>query len=125
MGQQDRICVVGGGAAGISAASMAKRTNPDSTVIICTEFEDVAYSPCGIPYVLGREIPDFERLFLAGPEQYVESGVDLRRETQVTEVDGKNKTMTANGEVISWDKLILCTGFNYTLPDVPGNDLEG
>jgi NADH oxidase (H2O2-forming) len=125
MGQQETICVVGGGAAGITAASMAKRTNPDATVIVCTEFEDVAYSPCGIPYVLGREIPDFERLFLAGPEQYVESGVDLRRETQVTEVDGKNKTMTANGEVISWDKLILCTGFNYTLPDVPGNDLEG
>ena len=125
MGQQETICVVGGGAAGITAASMAKRTNPDATVIVCTEFEDVAYSPCGIPYVLGREIPDFERLFLAGPEQYVESGVDLRRETQVTEVDGKNKTMTANGEVIHWDKLILCTGFNYTLPDVPGNDLEG
>ena len=125
MGQQETICVVGGGAAGITAASMAKRTNPDATVIVCTEFEDVAYSPCGIPYVLGREIPDFERLFLAGPEQYVESGVDLRRETQVTEVDAQNKTMTANGEVISWDKLILCTGFNYTLPDVPGNDLEG
>ena len=125
MGQQETICVVGGGAAGISAASMAKRTNPDATVIVCTEFEDVAYSPCGIPYVLGREIPDFERLFLAGPEQYVESGVDLRRETQVTEIDGQNRTMTANGEVIHWDKLILCTGFNYTLPEVPGNDLEG
>ena len=70
MGEARNICVIGGGAAGISAASMAKRTNPDATVIVCTEFEDVAYSPCGIPYVLGREIPDFERLFLAGPENY-------------------------------------------------------
>ena len=46
------ICVIGGGAAGISAASMAKRTNPDATVVCYTEYEDVAYSPCGIPYVL-------------------------------------------------------------------------
>jgi NADH oxidase (H2O2-forming) len=125
MGEAHRICVIGGGAAGISAASMAKRTNPDATVIICTEFEDVAYSPCGIPYVLGREIPDFERLFLAGPEQYVEAGVDLRRETVVSEVDATKRTMTANGEVLPWDRLVICTGFNYTLPDVPGNDLEG
>jgi len=125
MGEPSRICVIGGGAAGISAASMAKRTNPDATVIICTEFEDVAYSPCGIPYVLAKEIPDFERLFLAGPEQYVTAGVDLRRETPVTEVDAAGRTMTANGEKIPWDKLILCTGFNYTLPEVPGNDLQG
>ena len=33
--------------------------------------------------------------------------------------------MTANGEVLPWDRLIVCTGWNYTLPDVPGNDLEG
>ena len=123
MGQ--RICVIGGGAAGISAASMAKRTNPDATVVVCTEFEDVAYSPCGIPYVLGREIPDFERLFLAGPENYEQAGIDLRRETAVTAVDTANRTMTANGEVVPWDTLIICTGWNYTLPDVPGNDLEG
>ena len=69
MGQAETICIIGGGASGISAASMAKRTNPDATVICLTEFEDVAYSPCGIPYVLGKEIPEFERLFLAGPEQ--------------------------------------------------------
>jgi NADH oxidase (H2O2-forming) len=125
MGEAMNICVIGGGAAGISAASMAKRTNPDATVVICTEFEDVAYSPCGIPYVLGREIPDFERLFLAGPENYADAGIDLRTETVVTEVDASARTMTANGDVLPWDRLIICTGWNYTLPDVPGNDLEG
>ena len=125
MGERTNICVIGGGAAGISAASMAKRTNPDATVVICTEFEDVAYSPCGIPYVLGKEIPDFERLFLAGPEQYVEAGVDLRRETAVTAIDRDARTITAGGQTLPWDRLIICTGFNYTLPDVPGNELDG
>jgi len=121
----ERICVIGGGAAGISAASMAKRTNPGAEVTICTEFEDVAYSPCGIPYVIAGEIPEFQRLFLAGPENYAEAGIDLRRETRVTEVDAENQTMTANGEVLSWDKLIIASGFNYKLPEVPGNELEG
>jgi NADH oxidase (H2O2-forming) len=119
------ICVIGGGAAGISAGSMAKRTNPGATVIVCTEFEDVAYSPCGIPYVLAREIPEFERLFLAGPEQYEEAGIDLRRETVVTDVDARAQTLVANGETLPWDRLIICTGFNYLLPDLPGADLEG
>ena len=119
------ICIIGGGAAGISAASMAKRTNPEATVICLTEFEDVAYSPCGIPYVLGKEIPEFERLFLAGPEQYVESGVDLRRSTVVTDVDPVARTVTAGGETIHWDRLIVCTGFNYLLPQVPGTELDG
>lgn len=119
------ICVIGGGAAGISAASMAKRTNPDAHVICITEFEDVAYSPCGIPYVLGKEIPEFERLFLAAPEQYVQSGVDLRYRTTVTAVDGAARTITAGGETIHWDTLILATGFNYELPEIPGTDLDG
>ncbi len=117
--------MIGGGAAGISAASMAKRTNPDATVICCTAFEDVAYSPCGIPYVLGREIPDFARLFLAGPENYAEAGIDLRRETNVTAIDAANRTLVAGDETLAWDKLIISSGFNYTLPEVPGNDLEG
>ncbi len=125
MSEAHTIVVIGGGAAGISAASMAKRTNPDARVICCTEFEDVAYSPCGVPYVLGKEIPEFERLFLAGPEQYVESGVDLRTQTVVTAVDATNRTLVAGGEAISWDRLVVCSGFNYTLPQVPGTDLDG
>ncbi len=119
------ICVIGGGAAGISAASMAKRTNPDAKVICLTEFEDVAYSPCGVPYVLGKEIPEFERLFLAGPEQYVASGVDLRPETKVTAVSATDRTLVAGGDTIKWDRLIICSGFNYTLPQIPGTDLDG
>ena len=52
-----RIVVVGGGAAGIGAAGAAKATDPAADVRVYTEFEDVGYSPCGIPYVHGKEIP--------------------------------------------------------------------
>jgi NADH oxidase (H2O2-forming) len=73
-----RIIVIGGGAAGISAASTAKGLLPDASVTLFTEFEDVAYSPCGIPFVLGREIPDFDNLFLQTAEHYAQIGIDLR-----------------------------------------------
>ena len=71
---QRRTVIVGGGAAGIGAAGAAKGTDPAGEVVVYTEFEDAAYSPCGIPYVHGKEIPDFERLFLARKEHYVEAG---------------------------------------------------
>ena len=61
-----RTVVVGGGAAGIGAAGAAKAADRQGEVVVYTEYEDAAYSPCGIPYVHGREIPDFQRLFPAG-----------------------------------------------------------
>ena len=76
-----RIVVIGGGAAGIGAAGAAKATDPAADVRVYTEFEDVGYSPCGIPYVHGKEIPDFQRLFLATKETYENSGIDIHYES--------------------------------------------
>jgi len=48
----------------------AKQADPEAVVTLYTDYEDAAYSPCGIPYVHGGEIPNFERLFLQGKEFY-------------------------------------------------------
>ena len=77
----ERLIVIGGGGAGTAAATIAKRVNPDLKVTLFTEFPDIAYSPCGIPFVHGREIPKFEDLFLSTVERYVEDGLDMRMET--------------------------------------------
>src|SRR5215813_9008263 len=121
-----RIVVIGGGAAGIGAAGAAKGADPAADVIVYTEFEDVGYSPCGIPYVHGKEIPDFDRLFLATKEAYVEQGLDIRYETPVTALNLQDKTVSvqAQGDV-GYDKLIVATGFDYAVPAVPGTDLDG
>src|SRR5687768_4804002 len=79
-----RIVVIGGGAAGMGAAGAAKGTDPSAEVVVYTEYQDAAYSPCGIPYVHGKEIPDFERLFLGSKQQYVDQGIDIHYETVVT-----------------------------------------
>ena len=87
-----KIVVIGGGAAGLGAAGAAKGANPAADIVVYTEFEDVAYSPCGIPFVHGKEIESFETLFLATKEQYVKSGIDVHYETTVKSINPKDKT---------------------------------
>jgi NADH oxidase (H2O2-forming) len=59
--------------------------------------EDVAYSPCGIPFVHGKEIPSFEALFLAEKQAYVDAGIDVHYETRVVDRLGE-QTITVDGE---------------------------
>src|SRR6266545_8192575 len=121
-----RIVVIGGGAAGIGAAGAAKGTDRSADVRVYTEFEDVGYSPCGIPYVHGREIPDFERLFLATRATYEASGIDIYYETAVASADTSQRTISMAGDgTTGYDALIVCTGFDYAPPGVPGTDLGG
>src|SRR3954464_11692852 len=127
----ERLIVIGGGGAGISAATTAKRVNPDLKVSLFTEFEDIAYSPCGIPFVHGREIPRFEDLFLSTVERYVSDGLDMHMESVVTDLDRHREggvpppppdrgVVSARSQNIGFDKLIVATGFTWEKPDVPG-----
>jgi NADH oxidase (H2O2-forming) len=121
-----RIVVIGGGAAGIGAAGAARATDPDAEVRLFTEFEDVGYSPCGIPYVHGREIDSFERLFLADKETYEQAGIDIAYETRVSDIDLGSRTVTVEGTgPVPFDRLVIATGFNYEPLDVPGSELGG
>ncbi|MGI9553637.1 MAG: FAD-dependent oxidoreductase [Thermodesulfobacteriota bacterium] len=120
-----KFIVIGGGAGGISAASTVKGLAPDSSIKIFTEFEDVAYSPCGIPFVHGKEIPDFKNLFLQTAEHYAEIGIDISYKTKVTGINLENKVVMVGSEQFPWDRLIIATGFEYEEPEIPGIDLEG
>ena len=121
-----RILVIGGGAAGIGAAGGVKAADPRNDVTVYTEFEDVGYSPCGIPYVHGKEIDSFERLFLAQKEAYVQAGIDVHYQTRVSSIDLHRKVIDVVGEgEVRWDRLVVATGFDYTDPGVPGGRLDG
>jgi len=125
-----RVVIVGGGAGGIGAAGGVKQAAPDALVTVFTEFEDVGYSPCGIPYVHGREIEDFNSLFLADKEAYVQAGIDIHYETRVTAVDLDGQVVQVQENAgqrseVQYDRLVLATGFDYANPGVPGIDLAG
>lgn len=121
-----RIVVIGGGGGGLGAAGGAKAVDPSATVTVFTEYEDVAYSPCGIPFVHGKEIPSFEALFLADKQAYVDAGIDIHYNTTVTSMDVAARTIQVEGMgTVPYDSLIIATGFQYADPGVPGADLDG
>lgn len=121
-----KVVVIGGGAAGIGAAGGAKAADPANEVVVYTEFEDVGYSPCGIPYVHGGEITSFDKLFLAEKSAYVKAGIDVHYNTAVTSVDIARKVVHVEGEgEVAYDRLVVTTGFNYADPGVPGGELGG
>jgi NADH oxidase (H2O2-forming) len=121
-----RIVVIGGSAAGMGAAGAAKQVDPHASVTVFTELSDVAYSPCGIPYVHGREIPDFDRLVLQSKDFYRTQGLDIRYETSIESVDVKRReVLVRGGGREPYDQLVLGTGFVYEKPDIAGIDLDG
>jgi len=121
-----RTVVIGGGSAGTGAAGGVKAVDKANEVTVYTDFEDIAYSPCGIPFVHGKEIDSFQTLFLATKEDYVRVGIDIHYNTTVTSIDVPNHTVEVEGEgTVPWDTLVIATGFKYADPGVPGADLDG
>jgi len=118
--------VIGGGSAGTGAAGGVKAVDKANEVVVYTDFEDIAYSPCGIPFVHGKEIDSFQTLFLATKEDYVRVGIDIHYNTTVSSIDVANHTVEVEGEgTVPWDTLVIATGFKYADPGVPGGDLDG
>ena len=84
-----RLVVVGGDAAGMSAASQArKRRGPDELSIVAFEKgRATSYSACGIPYWIGGAVEREADLVARTPEQHRAAGIDLRMRTEVTAID--------------------------------------
>ncbi len=125
------VVIIGGDAAGMSAASRAKRNQHDLDVIVLEQTTDVSYSACGMPYNIadaGREIED---LVVRHAEVFREKqGIDLRTGHRVESIDRKKKTVAGKnleGEnfMIPYDRLLIATGGSPIVPDLPGFDLPG
>lgn len=119
------IIVIGSGAAGMTAASSARATDASAKITVFTEDEDVAYSPCVIPWVLeGRAA--WDGIVMHTPEFYGEKkNIEVITKTIVESVNGDEKTIVAGGKTYNYDSLILATGGKVFIPPIPGTDLEG
>ena len=126
----DPFVVVGGDAAGMSAASKAKRDAPGREVVVLERSDWVSYGACGLPYYVRGEIADIEDLVVLEPRAVIEDrGIDLRRHHEAVAIDREARTITVENDDGRYDQpygeLLLATGGRATLPDVPGADLEG
>lgn len=115
------VLIIGGSAAGLSAANSIKTWYPNKQVSVV---RDVSYTvvPCGIPYIYGMlksvekdKIPD---------EGFIKKGVEFIT-SQVSEIDRQQHLARfTDGETIGYEKLILATGARAIVPSIPGGQLE-
>lgn len=124
-----RLVVLGGGAAGMSAASAARRTAPSWDVVVCEANGYAAYGMCGIPYYVGGVVPEAEDLLAHPPAAFREDrGIDLRLHTRAVSLDPVLRRVViehGGGRTsLDYDALVLATGARPTRPPIPGLDHE-
>ncbi|MFF8593493.1 FAD-dependent oxidoreductase [Streptomyces sp. NPDC015220] len=130
---RERLVVVGGDAAGMSAASQARRlrTTDELEIVAFERGHFSSFSACGIPYWVGGDVDDRDRLIARTPEEHRSRGIDLRMRTEVTEIDvaaGRVRARNVDSGAESWtsyDKLVIATGARPIRPDMPGADAPG
>jgi len=124
-----KIIIVGGIAAGMSAASKAKRSNPSLDVIVYEKSKYISFGACGLPYFVGGFFEDAEMMLAKTVNEAEEQGIKVRTLHEVTNVDEKNKKVTVKnlktGEEFSdsYDKLAITTGAKGKALVMPGMDL--
>ena len=121
-----KIVVIGGGAAGMTAASTA-RENGAGDITLITEDEHVAYSPCAIPFVVEGKIKDFSSIVMHTPEFYRrERGIEVLVKTSVDRVDAEAKKVIAkDGRSFDYDSLVIATGGTVFVPPIEGREQKG
>lgn len=126
-----RLVIIGGDAAGMSAAGRAKRTLPNMEVMVLEKTEDVSYSACGMPYNIADPARDMDDLVVRKAEVFrKKQGINLLTGHRVDKIDPDARTVsgiTGQGEAFSfsYDNLLLATGASPVMPDIPGINLPG
>ena len=120
-----KLVVIGGNAAGMSAASRVKRRAPESEVVVLEQTREVSYGACGLPYYVAGLNEDIDLIRIRKVETFRESGVCVRLGCDVTEIDYDKKVVryqeedgTAGEE--SYDKLVIASGSSPKVPPIPG-----
>lgn len=125
-----RFLIIGGDAAGMSAASRAKRGDPGMDIIVFEKTRDVSYSACGMPYNLQDPQRKMDDLIVRPAKVFVEKqGIDVRLNQEVVAIDPKDhrvsiKTMEGVYQE-GYDKLLIATGASPIVPKVEGIQSEG
>jgi CoA-dependent NAD(P)H sulfur oxidoreductase len=127
-----KFVIIGGDAAGMSAASRAKRIMPEMDVIVLEKTEDVSYSACGMPYNIADADRGMDDLVVRTADVFRrKQGIDLFTGHVVDRIDASSRTVFGiirhNRESFrfSYDRLLIATGGRPIVPDLPGFDLPG
>ena len=107
-----RLVIIGGGAAGMAAASKAKRIKKDMDVLVIEKESFVSYAECGIPYYLSGYFDDYKKLLHYPIEEFTEKrGIDIMQNVSVKKIiPSENSVVLDNNKTIGYDYLVIATG---------------
>ena len=123
--------IVGGVAGGATAAARIRRIDESAEIILLEKGKHISYANCGLPYYIGGEIEDREKLFLQTPQSFgTRFKVDVRVENEVVSIDkDKKEVLIRRGDsstyTESYDRLLLSPGASPVRPPIKGIDSEG
>ncbi|HBB5271931.1 TPA: FAD-dependent oxidoreductase [Listeria monocytogenes] len=120
-----KIVIIGSVAAGTSVAAKARRNTEEAEIVVYDQDKDISYSICGIPYYIGEEVDELERLTPRNAEWFKKRyNVDIFTEHRVTSINPKTQTIevenlqTGEKNVDTYDELVLATGAKPIVPEV-------
>lgn len=119
------LIVIGGVAAGMSAASQARRADSNISICLFEQTEFVSYGACGLPYYICDRIKDHKKLIAINVNDYIaKRNINIVTGARATVIDPKKKTVVIVhndvGRQYSYDKLVIATGARSILPPING-----
>lgn len=121
--------VIGGDAAGLSAASKLQREDPERSVIVFEKGDWVSYAHCGMPYYVKGDIDRLTDLLPLSPAEIEDRGIDLRRGHEAVDIDPKNGSVTVQTDTRRFEQpfgeLLIATGAHAVSDPIVGSTLDG
>ena len=127
MENSKKVVIIGGVAAGASAAARLRRLDENARIVIFERGKYVSYANCGLPYHIGGIIEDREDLIVTKPEKFLAwFNIEVRLSSEVVAIDRKNKTVLvksgAEEYMENYDTLVIATGARAFSPKTEGDD---
>ena len=125
-----KVIIIGGIAAGMSAAAKLKRMSPNDEVIVYEKGDIVSFGACGLPYYAGGFFDDSNEMIARTAEEFRKTGINLFTNHEVLEVDFDNKKLRVKDLIQnmiieeSYDKLMIVSGASSIIPPIKGIDSE-
>lgn len=127
----DKILIIGGVAAGATAAAKVRRLSPEAQITMLEAGPDISFANCGLPYYIAGDIDSRSKLILQSPESFKEQyNVDVFTHTLVTSINKKAHSLETvdsrdgSKKTFEYTKLILAQGGRPIQPDLPGADAD-
>jgi len=120
-----RLVILGGNAAGLSAASRARRMDRHLEITVLEKGRFISYGSCGLPYYVEGRVDSLDELLVYSPDYLKrERNIEVRTEAEAAEIaHARREVLLAGGERVPYDRLVVATGAGEQQAGIPGADL--